>query len=223
MRRTSSTSARGTRVRSNARSSRCATRWTAGWRSAHSAWWCTPAPRPAGPPGRRRCARCGRPYCRSPTRWGTASARPSCCWSRPPGRATRSAPGSRTSPSTWTPWTATPGSASASTPATSSRPDRTCPSTAVRRPHSTCSPGPPNRLRLIHANDSKAGCGSHLDRHANIGAGEIGAEPFAELFRHPSTDGVPLILETPDRSAPEGFGHQEDVTTLAELRSRQGR
>ncbi|WP_037577284.1 deoxyribonuclease IV [Phaeacidiphilus oryzae] len=80
----------------------------------------------------------------------------------------------------------------------------------------------PNRLRLVHANDSKAGCGSHLDRHANIGAGEIGAEPFAELFRHPSTEGVPLILETPDRSSPEGFGHAEDVATLAKLRARQG-
>jgi deoxyribonuclease IV len=43
------------------------------------------------------------------------------------------------------------------------------------------------RLRLIHANDSKDGCGSHRDRHANIGAGQIGTAPFAALLRHPAT------------------------------------
>ena len=53
------------------------------------------------------------------------------------------------------------------------------------------------RLRLIHANDSKDGCGSHRDRHANIGAGQIGTAPFAALMRHPATSGVPFIVETP--------------------------
>jgi deoxyribonuclease-4 len=53
------------------------------------------------------------------------------------------------------------------------------------------------RLRLIHANDSKDGYGSHRDRHANIGAGQIGTAPFAALLRHPATRGVPFIVETP--------------------------
>lgn len=55
----------------------------------------------------------------------------------------------------------------------------------------------PGRLRLIHANDSRAPAGSCRDRHANIGDGHIGAAPFAELFRHRATAGVPLITETP--------------------------
>ncbi|MEY9876039.1 deoxyribonuclease-4 [Streptacidiphilus sp. MAP12-33] len=76
----------------------------------------------------------------------------------------------------------------------------------------------PGRLKLIHANDSKDVVGARKDRHANIGDGRIGAEPFAELFRHPATAGVPLILETPDRSAAPGFGHAEDVVTLKLLR-----
>ncbi|MEV5507041.1 deoxyribonuclease IV [Streptomyces orinoci] len=70
------------------------------------------------------------------------------------------------------------------------------------------------RLGLIHANDSKDVVGAHKDRHANIGAGFIGAEPFAELFSHPETAGVPLTIETP--GGPEG--HAADVARLKELR-----
>lgn len=72
----------------------------------------------------------------------------------------------------------------------------------------------PDRLKLIHANDSKAACGSHLDRHANIGAGHIGEEPFRALLRHPATRDVPLVIETP--GGPEG--HAADVKLLKALR-----
>jgi deoxyribonuclease IV len=68
-----------------------------------------------------------------------------------------------------------------------------------------------SRLRLIHANDSKDGCGSHRDRHENIGAGQIGTAPFAALLRHPATRGVPFIVETPGQ-------HAADVATLKALR-----
>jgi len=70
------------------------------------------------------------------------------------------------------------------------------------------------RLRLIHANDSKDVVGAHKDRHENIGAGHIGAEPFRELFSHPATEGVPLIIETPGGKE----GHAADVARLKELR-----
>jgi deoxyribonuclease-4 len=72
-----------------------------------------------------------------------------------------------------------------------------------------------DRLKLIHANDSKDVCGANKDRHENIGAGRIGAEPFAELFRHPVSRGVPLVIETPGRSADP---HRADVETLKALR-----
>lgn len=72
------------------------------------------------------------------------------------------------------------------------------------------------RLRLIHANDSKDPCGSCRDRHENIGKGLIGAEPFAEFFRHPVSRGVPLVIETPGRS-PEP--HRADIDTLKRLRA----
>jgi deoxyribonuclease IV len=72
------------------------------------------------------------------------------------------------------------------------------------------------RLRLIHANDSKDGCGSHRDRHANIGAGQIGTAPFAALLRHPATRGVPFIVETPGPRAAVAA----DVATLKALRGK---
>ena len=74
-----------------------------------------------------------------------------------------------------------------------------------------CGPG---RLRLIHANDSKDVVGAHKDRHENIGAGHIGAEPFRELFTHPATEGVPLVVETPGPEA----GHAADIARLKALR-----
>lgn len=73
------------------------------------------------------------------------------------------------------------------------------------------------RLALIHANDSKDGCGSRRDRHENIGVGQIGAAAFGALLHHPATQGVPFILETPGPRA----AHAADVATLARLR-RQG-
>ena len=72
------------------------------------------------------------------------------------------------------------------------------------------------RLRLIHANDSKDGCGSHRDRHENIGAGQIGTTPFAALLRHPATRGVPFIVETPGPRAAVAA----DIATLKALRGK---
>jgi deoxyribonuclease IV len=70
------------------------------------------------------------------------------------------------------------------------------------------------RLKLVHANDSKEPAGSRRDRHENIGAGYIGAEPFRELFTHPATEGVPLVLETPGPKEQ----HAMDVSRLKALR-----
>ncbi|MDH6125775.1 deoxyribonuclease IV [Kitasatospora sp. GP82] len=80
----------------------------------------------------------------------------------------------------------------------------------------------PGRLRLIHANDSMDVVGARKDRHANIGAGHIGAAAFRELLAHPATEGVPLIIETPDgRHDPErieGARHRADLDLLKRLR-----
>lgn len=50
---------------------------------------------------------------------------------------------------------------------------------------------------FFHLNDSQHPFGSNKDRHAWIGAGEIGEAPFRWLLADARTRGVPLILETP--------------------------
>jgi len=57
--------------------------------------------------------------------------------------------------------------------------------------------GGPERLRLVHANDSMDVRGAFRDRHQKLGEGHIGTQAFAELLAHPATAGVPFILETP--------------------------
>ncbi|MEV6695491.1 deoxyribonuclease IV [Micromonospora sp. NPDC051196] len=71
-----------------------------------------------------------------------------------------------------------------------------------------------DRLRLVHANDSKDLCGSTRDRHENIGKGSIGEPAFAELMRHPATAGVPILVETP---TDHHEGHAADIATLRRL------
>ncbi|BCL13003.1 deoxyribonuclease IV [Micromonospora sagamiensis] len=72
-----------------------------------------------------------------------------------------------------------------------------------------------DRLRLVHANDSKDLCGSTRDRHENIGKGTIGEPAFAELMAHPATAGVPVVVETPTE---KHVGHAADIATLRRLR-----
>ena len=67
-------------------------------------------------------------------------------------------------------------------------------------------------VRLVHANDSLLGCGSKRDRHAAIGAGQIGTGPFRELLA--ALPDVPFVVETPGGKA----GHARDIATLKGLR-----
>ena len=72
-------------------------------------------------------------------------------------------------------------------------------------------------VKVIHANDSKGGLSSHLDRHENIGAGKIGEEGFRRILTHPALRDKPFILETPmddDATA------RQDVDALKRLSLR---
>jgi deoxyribonuclease-4 len=52
---------------------------------------------------------------------------------------------------------------------------------------------------FFHLNDSEGALGSNKDRHMLLGEGRIGKQPFGWLLRDPRSDGVPLILETPQQ------------------------
>ncbi|HEX7051565.1 MAG TPA: deoxyribonuclease IV [Longimicrobiales bacterium] len=53
------------------------------------------------------------------------------------------------------------------------------------------------RLKLFHLNDSVGTLGSRRDRHAAIGEGTLGEEPFRRLMTDDRFRAIPKILETP--------------------------
>lgn len=73
-----------------------------------------------------------------------------------------------------------------------------------------------DRLVAVHANDSRAPFQSNRDRHANIGAGEIGREAFAVMLADPRLRVVPWILEVP------GSGEGPDLSQVNLLRELAG-
>lgn len=65
-------------------------------------------------------------------------------------------------------------------------------------------------LRAIHLNDSMMPFGSHKDRHAAVGEGEIGLEALLAVMRHPLLKGLPFYLETPL----DDEGHKEEIIRM---------
>lgn len=54
------------------------------------------------------------------------------------------------------------------------------------------------RVCVVHLNDAKFGVGSFMDRHENIGFGEIGKEGIANIINSASLRDKVFILETPE-------------------------
>jgi deoxyribonuclease-4 len=65
------------------------------------------------------------------------------------------------------------------------------------------------RVRVWHLNDSQRDGGSRVDRHAGIGRGCMGLEPFRLLVNDPRFSAVPMILETP-----KGMEDGEDLDAI---------
>jgi deoxyribonuclease IV len=71
-----------------------------------------------------------------------------------------------------------------------------------------------DRIRFFHLNDSRLPLGSRVDRHAHIGQGELGLEPFRLLLNDPRFERHPMALETP-----KGKDLRNDRRNLRVLRS----
>ncbi|XP_012718498.2 probable endonuclease 4 [Fundulus heteroclitus] len=69
-------------------------------------------------------------------------------------------------------------------------------------------------LKAVHLNDSKGKLGCNLDRHEDIGKGNIGISAFRDIVNEPRLDNIPLILETPGRP---GFEYAEQIELLYSL------
>lgn len=72
-----------------------------------------------------------------------------------------------------------------------------------------------DRLRLFHLNDSQVPFGSRKDRHADIGQGSLGDEPFRRIMTDERFAAVPRVLETPKGDDPVAA----DLRNLARLLS----
>jgi deoxyribonuclease-4 len=70
-------------------------------------------------------------------------------------------------------------------------------------------------LKVFHVNDSRKPLGSRVDRHAHIGQGCLGLEPFRLLVNDPRFRNRPMILETPKE---EPGKVDMDAVNLAVLR-----
>lgn len=75
-----------------------------------------------------------------------------------------------------------------------------------------------DRLGSLHLNDSVNPLGSNRDRHANVGAGELGEKGCEAFVSEPRFDGLPCVLETPgeSRSGPSA----EELAHVRDLRAR---
>lgn len=67
-------------------------------------------------------------------------------------------------------------------------------------------------LMGVHINDSKRPLGSRVDRHQNIGQGEIGLTGFKMLMKDERFNGIPMILETPNKEQWE-----EEIALLRDM------
>ncbi len=60
-----------------------------------------------------------------------------------------------------------------------------------------------DQIQVFHINDSKNVCGSHKDRHENIGKGYIGFDALYEIVHDADFEEIPKILETPYVEVPQ--------------------
>ena len=75
-----------------------------------------------------------------------------------------------------------------------------------------------SHLKAFHLNDSKKECGSCVDRHEDIGKGEIGLEGFRLLMNDERFFSLPKILETPKADL---LDDAKNMATLKKLLSEE--
>lgn len=72
-----------------------------------------------------------------------------------------------------------------------------------------------DQVRLLHLNDSKAPCGSRIDRHWHLACGVIGADGFRRILQAPDLQPIPAVMETPKKSL------EDDLSNLYRARRLQ--
>jgi len=76
-------------------------------------------------------------------------------------------------------------------------------------------------LKAIHMNDSEKGLGSRVDRHADIGKGKRGLEPFRLIMNDPALYDIPKVLETPKRDLDDDVRNLKVLEKLMTGKTRE--
>jgi deoxyribonuclease IV len=74
------------------------------------------------------------------------------------------------------------------------------------------------KIRSLHLNDSQTPLGSNRDRHANLGAGELGEQGCMAFLSAPGLQKLPCVLETPgeNREGPD----RKEIALAVKLHER---
>jgi deoxyribonuclease IV len=75
-----------------------------------------------------------------------------------------------------------------------------------------------DRLRALHLNDSKVALGSNVDRHANLGEGELGEKGIRVFLGEKRFKGLPVLVEVP---GPDGHGPDKAQIDIAKRLRRR--
>jgi deoxyribonuclease-4 len=76
------------------------------------------------------------------------------------------------------------------------------------------------QVRALHLNDSQAKLGANVDRHANLGEGELGRKGIRAFLGAPRLQGRPVLIEVP---GPDGHGPDKRQVQIAKrLRPKLG-
>jgi deoxyribonuclease-4 len=73
------------------------------------------------------------------------------------------------------------------------------------------------KLKAFHVNDSLKPLGSRVDRHAHIGRGQLGLEPFRLLVNDRRFRNHPMVLETPKEDGPNDDMDSANFKALRDL------
>ena len=68
------------------------------------------------------------------------------------------------------------------------------------------------RVGALHLNDSQVPLGANVDRHANLGEGELGEEGIRAFLGEPRLQGLPVLIEVP---GPDGHGPDKRQVEIA--------
>jgi len=72
-------------------------------------------------------------------------------------------------------------------------------------------------VRMWHLNDSKTAMGSRVDRHEQIGEGQMDVSAFRRILNHKGFQALPMVLETPKGEDDEFTMDLRNLATLRKL------